>query len=285
MIALFEFMSIQDLQRDFYTLFFGIHLDDPFALLPPRKYETPKKVTAAAPSNEILFKRKSRTPKFQLNVVKKVFWENDDIIGIIHSPAAKMSRPFSRMKMKLWNLSDDDVPVKKTKKYKSKEEKEIKKTFENIAKKLLAKGLESIREEVEVQIRDSLNRSSSEIRHEVATIESTFSSRLLNLETKMNSLSSRIEETHNENSRKVDQIRQDLTTLTAQATQQIETERAKRLSTAKKLQEKFEQQIEAVQNNISTSKHDATATANALNEDLRLQVKEILGLKEKVDEM
>lgn len=198
-----------------------------------------------------------------------------------------MSRPMSFMKMKRMNLyEEDERPVRKTvKKYRSKEEKDIKKSFETIAKKLLVKGMEDMREELEARFRDTINRTSSEIRHEVSSIENTFSSRLLNLETKVNALSSRIEESHNESTRKIDQLRSDLVALTTQTSQQIETERGKRLVTAKKLQEKFEQQLETIHNNISTTKHDASAAASALNEDLRLQVKEVVSLKEKVDEL
>ncbi len=196
-----------------------------------------------------------------------------------------MSKPLTFAKMKRLSLYDEDPPVKKVKKNRTKEEKDMKKAFESIARKLLSQATEEIRSDVEARFRDVLHRTVSEIRHEVSTIESTISSRLLNLETKANALSNRIEEINTEQTKKIDLIQSSITTFSTQTTQNFETERSKRLVTAKKLQEKFEQQIEAIQTNISAIKHDNNAAANALNEDLRLQVKEVASIKEKVDEM
>jgi ElaB/YqjD/DUF883 family membrane-anchored ribosome-binding protein len=195
----------------------------------------------------------------------------------------------SLMRMKKLSIhDDDDITVhvtKKIKKIKSKEEKEMKKSFETIAKRLLSTACEEIRSDVETRLREIISRTSSEIRHDLISMESTLSSRILSIETKVNSLGNRAEEIHNESTKRIDQVQNDLNVLNSQFSSQLETERNKRLTTAKKLQEKYEQHFQALQNNLSTSKHDQSAAVTALNEDLRLQVKEIANLKEKVDEM
>jgi gas vesicle protein len=199
-----------------------------------------------------------------------------------------MSRPLSLLKMKKLSIHESHsnaTPTKKGKKVKSKEEKELKKTFETIARRLLSNACEEIRNDVESRLREIISRTNSEIRHEILSTESALSSRLTNLETKTNNILSKLEESHQDTTKKIEKVQDDLKGLVSHIAAQHETERNKRLVTAKKLQEKFDSQLQSLQNNVTIIKQDNSSLIASLNDDLRIQVKDVAALKEKLDEL
>lgn len=189
------------------------------------------------------------------------------------------------MSSKAKKSSPEVVTRVKAKKIKSKEEKESRKLFETIASELIEDAKEDIYDELESKCKELVLRSVSELRHEIFTIESSMSNRITQLETKINNLTTAISESKDETKKKFENLQADISTNQQKMHDEVETERNKRILTYKKLQEKLDQHSQTVTTSFQTQKHDTTGALNTLNDDIRLSVKEVASLKEKVDEM
>lgn len=174
---------------------------------------------------------------------------------------------------------------KKILKTKLKQEKESKKLFESMANKLLGGAKNEIQREMESMCREMVSRSITELRHDLFTMESAMSSRLVNIESKLSQLNTKIEDTHNETNKRISVLQEEVNAVNKELKTSLEAERTKRLTGLKKLNEKTEQELVTISNGLNTARHDHVSAINAMNEDLRVQAKEISSLKEKVDEM
>lgn len=165
------------------------------------------------------------------------------------------------------------------------EEKEMKKLFETIAERLLNENKYSIVTETENRCRDMLARTIAEIRHEIFNIESSVSTRIVNLEGKLNVIHSRIDEIQLENNKKLCNLQEEISALSKESKVAVENERNKRLTTLKKIHDQYDANLNNLQQAVNQNKTESTNAVNALNEDLRVHSKELASFKDKLDEM
>jgi hypothetical protein len=166
-----------------------------------------------------------------------------------------------------------------------KEEKERKKLFESIAERLLNESKHAMVVEAENRCREMLSRTVAEIRHEVFNIESSVSTRITNLESKLNQISIRIDEMQIENNKSHANLHEEILSSNRECKLAIENERNKRLTSLKKIHDQHELSMSNIQNSLNQNKAESVNAVTALNEDIRVHSKELTSLKDKLDEM
>lgn len=166
-------------------------------------------------------------------------------------------------------------------KFKTKEEKETKKAFEAIAQKLIKEQMATF----QVQMRSLIARNVESIRSDVAAVESSLSSRLVNLEHKINSVNEKVDELNSSTKRTMDGIQEHQTSNLDLIKANLELERNKRAAHVKKLQDKLIQLTTETQEGLQQVRQEQTTTTNSLHEDLRVQARELTLTREKVDEL
>lgn len=171
--------------------------------------------------------------------------------------------------------------AKTSSKFRSKEEKETKKLFETIAKKLLKEHLATF----QVQIRSLLSANMDSVRHDMISIESSLSSRIVTLESKVSLLSEKLEEITNSSKRAFESLQEQQSSSVDLFKANIEMERNKRIAHVKKLQEKMSLIHSETQENLQSLKRENEIVCTNLHGDLRTQSKDLSVVQEKLDEL
>lgn len=166
-----------------------------------------------------------------------------------------------------------------------KEAKETRQLFEAIAKKLLVECTTNSSHKLESFCTDLINKRFTEIRQDVAIMESSLSSRICQIEHKVNEVGSKLTDISTDVVRQNTLLREELAKLAQGSSMALESERQKRLSSAKKLQSMTESAVEQCKSLVSSSNKDYMGAVTSLNEDFRIQAKEIARIKESVDDV
>lgn len=166
-----------------------------------------------------------------------------------------------------------------------KEAKETRQLFEAIAKKLLTECTTNSNHKLEVFCEDLINRKFTEVRQDVAIMESTLSSRIAQIEHKVNDIGAKLTDLSTDVVRQNTLLREDVAKHSHSSSEGLEAERQKRLAAIKKMQGMAENNTEMCKTMINNSCKDYMGAITSLNEDFRVQSREIAKLKENVDEM
>ena len=163
--------------------------------------------------------------------------------------------------------------------------KETRQLFETIAKKLLLECTTNSNHKLEDFCTDLINTRFTEIRQDVAIMESSLSSRMSQIEHKVNDMGTKLADISTDVVRQNTLLREDFAKLTHHNSETVEGERQKRLASVKKLQTQSDATLEQCKSMVSLSNKDYMGAITSLNEDFRVQAKEIARLKENVDDV
>lgn len=189
------------------------------------------------------------------------------------------------MKKKHTGTVKEGVPHSPTRKSRMKEAKETRQLFEAIAKKLLLECTTNSNHKIELFCEDLINRKFTEVRQDVAVMEATLSSRIAQIEHKVNDIGAKITDLSTDLVRQNTILREDVAKLSQVSSDGLETERQKRLAAIKKFQALSENNTEVCKTMINNASKDYMGAITSLNEDFRVQAKEIARLKENVDDV
>jgi hypothetical protein len=178
-----------------------------------------------------------------------------------------------------------DAPASPTKKSRMKEAKETRLLFETIAKKLLIECTSSSNQKLETFCTDLINKKFAELRQDVVIMDSTLSARIAQVEHKVNDIGTKVADLTTDLVRQNTLLREDLTKVSQHLAEGLEGERQKRLASVKKIQSVAEGQAEQCKALVTGSSKEALAAVSSLNEDFRVQSREISRLKESVDDV
>ena len=177
------------------------------------------------------------------------------------------------------------VRSSKAKKTRVKETRETKRLFEAIARKLVEEHVSSANRKVEETCHDMVSRRITELRHDMVVMDSALTTRLTEVENKMNETSTKLNAVTNDLLHQNSLLRDDLSKLSKDCTAGLETERAKRLNGLKKVQMHEELTANECKAMLSSSNADVLRSVGVIAEDMKVQSKEIAKLKETVDDM
>lgn len=166
-------------------------------------------------------------------------------------------------------------------KNRSKEEKETKKAFEAIAKKLLKDQLATF----QLQMRSLIAANMDNVRHDMISIESSLSSRIITLESKVSVLTEKVEDLSAGMKKNIENVQEQQASNSDLLKASLELERSKRSANIKKLQEKISLIHSDNQEAISAIKKEQEAVSTNLFENVRAQSKDFTLLQEKVDDL
>lgn len=166
-------------------------------------------------------------------------------------------------------------------KTRSKEEKETKKLFESIAKKLIKDQLLQF----QVQMQSLISANMDSVRHDMISIESSLSSRIITLESKLSNLSERCEEITMSTKRAMDLIQEQQSSSSDIMKANLELERSKRTAHLKKLHDKISLIHSEAQDNMNSLRKDQETVSSNLHDAIRVQSKDMSLLQERVDEL
>lgn len=182
--------------------------------------------------------------------------------------------------------------AKATQRSKVNEEKEAIKLFEKIAKKAAGASNALLRNEIERKLEDMdkryselITRGLTDLRHEMIRTDSITTTRLNQLETKVNQTVNRLEEFMQENTVKYDQFKQEMVKIESLTKESLETERSKRINMIKKAHEQNKQIFVTLEQDLQTMKTDHSITISKLKEHVDSQSKELHDLHDHVEEM
>eukprot|EP00981_Chlorochromonas_danica_P010243 scaffold3058_cov165-Ochromonas_danica.AAC.34 len=182
--------------------------------------------------------------------------------------------------------------AKATQRTKVNEEKEAIKLFEKIAKKAAGASNAILRGEIERKLEDMdkryselITRGLADLRHEMIRTDSITTTRINQLEAKVNNTVNRVEEITQETTVKYDQLKQDIVKIEAITKESLETERSKRINMIKKAHEQNKQCLITIEQDLQTMKTDHGITISKLKENLDSQSKELHDLHDHVEEI
>lgn len=166
-----------------------------------------------------------------------------------------------------------------------KEAKETRLLFETIAKKLLAECTSTTNHKLEEFCTEMINKKFTELRQDVVIMESSLSTRIAQVEHKVNEMSTKLADLTTDLVRQNTLLREDHAKLVQQTTDGLEAERQKRLALAKKVQSVVDPQSEQCKAFASAGNKECMSAITSLNEDFRVHSKELTRLKESVDDV
>lgn len=165
-------------------------------------------------------------------------------------------------------------------KMQSKEDREMRKTFESVAERLLHDHLQ----QYHVQYKSMLIRSIEGMKADMLTLESACFSRISTIEKHVETLSSKLDDLNNSTKKNNEVAQEQLSSSMALMKASLEVEREKRTAHIKKLYDKVQKARQEDLEEIKTTRQDNISVVNSLNEDFRTQTRELSSLKEKVDD-
>jgi hypothetical protein len=196
-----------------------------------------------------------------------------------------MSKPKKILK---GSKSVDSLPAKIIKKIKSKEHKESEQLYSSIARNLVHENSMNSRNEMEIFTRGLINKLFTEFKQEMIVMEVTSSSRVQQMETKIAALGAHIDKSNQTLEQKLVKLSESITKVDTNSKTAFESERSKRLTLTKKIQSDHssdEKAISDLRSAVNASLDEQRRGLTALGEDLKVQSREVAGLKESVDEM
>lgn len=171
-----------------------------------------------------------------------------------------------------------------TRKVKGKSSKATRQLFEAIAEKLLQECTTNSNQKLENFCTELVNRKCAEIRQEVSLIESGLSARIGEIERKVGDIHDKVSGLSAETVKQNACLKDEVAKFSRESKELVEAERQKRLTATKKTQSQLEvvtDQCKALVNNTSK---ESLGAISSLNEDFRIQAKEIARLREIVDD-
>ena len=169
-------------------------------------------------------------------------------------------------------------PQINTKKIRLKAGKETLKSYEKIANALLEEKSVQLRQNLEFYCRDLINKSFSELRHDILQVESTLSARILQVESTIIKFDGVIE--------KLNIRTEDIQNGLAKSfSAEIEMERGKRLALSKKIQNQFENLVSACEKRIVASTKESTNAISSIQQEVQTNSRDLSSMREKIDEM
>jgi hypothetical protein len=181
-----------------------------------------------------------------------------------------------------------DSPPAKIKKIKSKEHRESEQLYSSIAKNLVHENSMNSRNEMEIFTRGLINKLFTEFKQEMIVMEVTSSSRMQQMETKITTLSSHIDQSNSALEQKLNKLSDTITKVDTNSKTAFESERSKRLTLTKKIQSDHisdEKAISDLRSEVNASLEQQRKGLTSFGEDLKVQSREVATLKESVDEM
>jgi uncharacterized membrane-anchored protein len=166
-------------------------------------------------------------------------------------------------------------------KTKNKEERETMKHFANIANKLLKEQLSQF----QTQIHTLLNRNVETLRNDLLSIESTLSTRIINIEQKFHSLNDRIDDLSRSTKQSNELLKQQMDTQLESVRSTMDLEKNKRSSQMKKLSEKIEEIQEDFHRKLRHTGQEHTTMIQSLQEEVKIQGRECAKLQDKLDQL
>jgi len=175
---------------------------------------------------------------------------------------------------------EKDVP----RKVKTKGNKATRQLFEAIAEKLLQECTTNSNQKLEIFCTELINKKCIEIRQEVSLIESGLSSRIGELERKVGDINDKLSRVAADAVKQNDMLKDDIGRNLRDAKELIEAERQKRLAATKKSQTLSETAMEQCKGLVNNASKESLGAISSLNEDFRIQAKEIARLRESLDD-
>ncbi len=173
----------------------------------------------------------------------------------------------------------------KTKKIKSKQLKESEQLFDSIARNLVQDKNVRLKHDLEIFCRSFISQLFGEFKHELASIEVSSSTRFGQIESRIGTISARIESLQVDVNSKIDALTSQSATNFELNKVSLETERTKRLALTKKIQQKDEKTLEEFRSAIQTVNDDSRKAKSELTAVMSAQSRDVHNLKEKLDEM
>jgi len=189
-----------------------------------------------------------------------------------------------------------NIPVRKTyvvsehtplksKKSRSKESKETKQIFERIAKVIADENSIQVRLQLETFCKDIIQRNFSDVRNDLALIESSLLARISQVESKINNHHSKLQETQIAADKFDAKIEEVQSAFKKSLVSGFDNERAKRLSFVKKFQSQQDQFLSHHEKIQSDYRRDISEKVDNISQDIVSSSKIIADTKFKVDEM
>ena len=167
---------------------------------------------------------------------------------------------------------------------KSKGSKASRQLFEAIAEKLLQECTTNSNQKLELFCTELINNRCLEIRQEVSLIESGLSARIGEIERKMGDINDKISVVAADTVKQNAMIKDDIVRSVRDAKELVEGERQKRLAASKKSQTQSETALEQCKGLVNNASKESLGAISSLNEDFRIQAKEIARLRESLDD-
>lgn len=143
--------------------------------------------------------------------------------------------------------------------------RETKKLFDSVAKQLLQDRNSYIHSKLEQMCADIIARKMAEMRQDLIVMDSTFSARISDMESKLEEATKSIAEVTRDLLHQNTAVRDDVTRITAELNKGIETERAKRIASFKKLQLYEDAQINEVRLQVAANKEEGAKEIAKIN--------------------
>ncbi|RYG69595.1 hypothetical protein EON64_02330 [archaeon] len=175
--------------------------------------------------------------------------------------------------------------AKAMQKSKVKEEKETLKLLEKISKKVMKESNTTLLSEMEKKCREMVAKGILELKQELLMTENLNSTRISHMEAKLSTLTSKLDDISAEITKSADKISKENLELQNKLKELIEAERLKRITMVKKAQEKNHDHFTSIENSIQAVKGEHMGFIQDIRDDLRLQTKEVVQLKERLDHM
>ncbi len=175
---------------------------------------------------------------------------------------------------------EKDLP----RKVKTKGNKATRQLFEAIAEKLLQECTTNTNQKLELFCTELINKKCIEIRQEVSLIESGLSTRIGEIERKVGDINDKLSRVAADTVKQNDMLKIDIGRILHDAKDLVEAERQKRLAASKKAQTLSEVAMEQCKGLVNNASKESLGAISSLNEDFRIQAKEIARLRESLDD-
>ncbi len=194
-----------------------------------------------------------------------------------------MSKSSAKTLMKTNKILSENVAT--VKKVKSKETTKAHQLFEAIAKGLVKDSSTKAKAQHEIYCRGLINKLFADLKLEIVAADAVKIDKITQLETKLNTLTTIVEENTFSLKEKVDKLQHDIQKYVADSGAELTKEREKRSSNTKKLLLHQEKAVVELKELIRVSSEQNKLLVNSLSEDLRLQSTELVTVKENFDNL
>ena len=155
------------------------------------------------------------------------------------------------------------------------EAKETKILFENIAKKLLINTENMLLHKMEGLAVDIANKKYVDLRQDILLIESSLSSRMNQLDHRVNDINLKVNEITNDMNKQISIVKEDISKLSIQVSANIESERTKRHTSLKKIQSYIDSANEQTRGMVTACNDSSIHNYNILKEESNSNIKSL----------